>query len=341
MEREMTRGFGLYSGGLDSILAARLLLDQGIAVIGVTFTTPFFGSANAEKAARQLDTPLHIIDITEAHLAMVRKPKHGYGANMNPCIDCHALMFNQAGLLMESEEDDFLFSGEVLGQRPMSQNRAALAVVARESGFGNHILRPLSARCLGETPVEKTGKVDRTRLLALRGRSRKPQMAMANKYGISEYPSPAGGCLLTSPDFSARLRDLFGHSDKVSVRDIELLKAGRHLRLNSSIKLVVGRNQEENEKILSLAAPGDCLIEAMGVPSPIALIPRIAEGEYLKVAAAICVRYSDAPPYSPVHVQVRQAGDIQVLVTEALAEERISPLIIKKRATPSKPRSRK
>lgn len=326
------------SGGLDSILASRLLLDQGIAVVGVAFTTPFFGSAHAEKAARRIGIPLRVVDITDPHLDMVRRPKHGYGANMNPCIDCHALMFSRAGRFLESEEDDFLFSGEVLGQRPMSQNRAALAVVARESGFGDRILRPLSALCLDETPIERAGKVDRSRLMALRGRSRKPQMEMARRYEISEYPSPAGGCLLTSPDFSARLRDLFDHSEEVGLRDIELLKTGRHLRLNPSVKLVVGRNQEENEKLLSLTVPGDCLVEAMGVPGPIALIPGRAEGEAVMQAAAICVRYSDAQRNSAVHVQVRQAGHVRVLVTESLAEELISPLIIRKKAIP--PRSR-
>ncbi|MCK4272394.1 tRNA 4-thiouridine(8) synthase ThiI, partial [bacterium] len=258
---DMVVGIGLFSGGLDSILAVKVLQEQGIGIIGVTFTTPFFGAGRASEAARQLGMDHRILDITTEHLEMVRHPKNGYGRNMNPCIDCHAMMFRKAGEFMEREGADFLFSGEVLGERPMSQNRGSLVRVARESGYEPVILRPLSARLLPETLPEREGKVDRERLLDLQGRGRKRQMELAAFYGIQDYPAPAGGCLLTDPIFSRRLRDLFQHSDSVTVQDLELLKVGRHLRLDDGFKMVVGRNQSENKRLGELCAPDDLLLD--------------------------------------------------------------------------------
>jgi tRNA U34 2-thiouridine synthase MnmA/TrmU len=305
----MIKAMGLISGGLDSILAARIILEQGIEVIGVSFITPFFGSEGAQQAAQSLGIPLQVLDITEAHLAMLRSPQHGYGSFMNPCIDCHILMLREAGRVMEGFGGDFLFTGEVLGQRPMSQNKGALHVVERESGYEGLILRPLSAKLLPETIPEQSGKVDRERLLAIAGRSRRQQMELARQYHITDYLTPAGGCLLTDPIFARRLADLFQHQDPIQVRDIELLKVGRHLRLSPEVKVVVGRRAQDNERIAKLVAAGDDLLKVEDHPGPLCLIPYGGQLEDVRQAAAICVRYSDAPQDAMVSVIWSREGE--------------------------------
>jgi len=305
----MTTAIGLISGGLDSILAARLILEQGIEVVGVSFTTPFFSSQGAQRAAGAMGIPLQVLDITETHLAMLRNPPHGYGNNMNPCIDCHILMLKEAGRVMEGRGGDFLFTGEVLGQRPMSQNKASLRVVERGSGYEGLVLRPLSAHLLPETIPEQEGWVDRERLLAIKGRSRKEQMALARRYHITTYLSPAGGCLLTDPIFSRRLRDLFNNQDPVQIRDIELLKIGRHLRLSPTIKVIVGRHARDNERISEMVAPGDDLLKVEEYPGPLCLIPSGGSMDDIQRAAAVCVRYSDAPEDEEVVVSCNRGGE--------------------------------
>ena len=324
----MVVGIGLFSGGLDSILAVKVLQEQGIGIIGVTFTTPFFGAGRASEAARQLGMDHRILDITTEHLERVRHPKNGYGRNMNPCIDCHAMMFRKAGEFMEREGADFLFSGEVLGERPMSQNRGSLVRVARESGYEPVILRPLSARLLPETLPEREGKVDRERLLDLQGRGRKRQMELAAFYGIQDYPAPAGGCLLTDPIFSRRLRDLFQHSDSVTVQDLELLKVGRHLRLDDGFKMVVGRNQSENKRLGELCAPDDLLLDVKEHPSPLALIQGGAPDPLILLAAAIVLRYSDAPQDRTVTVTATENGQVREIPQMACGPEQTRDLMI-------------
>jgi tRNA-uridine 2-sulfurtransferase len=305
----MITAVGLISGGLDSILAARLILEQGIEVQGVSFITPFFNSKGAERAAQAGGIPLQVLDITDPHLALLRKPKHGYGNNMNPCIDCHILMLTEAGRVMEEGGCDFLFTGEVLGQRPMSQNKASLRVVERESGYEGLVLRPLSAQLLPETIPEQDGRVDREQLLGITGRSRKEQMELAKRYHITEYLSPAGGCLLTDPIFSRRLGDLFRHSDPVQIRDIELLKIGRHLRLSPAVKLIVGRHAQDNERISKMVILQDDLIKVEEYPGPLCLIPYGGASEDIAQAASICLRYSDAPSDEEVTVLQRRGGE--------------------------------
>jgi len=240
---------------------------------------------------------------------MVRSPKHGYGGNMNPCIDCHTLMLREAGRLMKREGGDFLFTGEVLGQRPMSQNKGALRVVERESGYEGRVLRPLSAQLLAETMPEQEGLVDRERLLAISGRSRKQQLELARHYHITEYLTPAGGCLLTDPIFSRRLRDLFDYQDPVQIRDIELLKVGRHLRLSPTVKMIVGRNARDNERISQLLVPGDDLLKVEEYPGPLCLIPYGGSLDDAIKAAAICIRYSDASKDKEIAVIWSRAGE--------------------------------
>jgi tRNA-specific 2-thiouridylase len=324
----MVTGVGLFSGGLDSILAVKVLQDQKIKIIGVTFSTPFFGADRALEAARHLEMDHRVVDITPEHLEMVRHPKHGYGRHMNPCIDCHAMMFRKAGELMKAEKADFLFSGEVLGERPMSQNRGSLVRVARESGYEPVILRPLSAKLLPQTQPEREGVVDRGGLLDLRGRGRKRQMELAAHYGIHDYPTPAGGCLLTDPVFSRRLRDLFQLGDSLAPRDVELLKVGRHLRLSNAHKVVVGRNQEENRRLRDLHAPGDLLLDVRGYSSPLVLIPGGAPEPLVQQAAAILLRYSDAPEGQAALVIVSNTEATRELLAQACGPEHTESLMI-------------
>jgi tRNA-specific 2-thiouridylase len=308
MER-IIKAVGLLSGGLDSMLAARIILDQGIQVRGVSFTTPFFGPEKAKRAADHLKIPLEVLDITQDHWRMLKSPRYGYGNGMNPCIDCHALMVRQAGEYLKKIRADFLFTGEVLGQRPFSQTKPSLRAVEKESGHPDLILRPLSALLLKETIPEQEGLVDRSLLLDIRGRSRKRQMALAEGYGLRDYPAPAGGCLLTDPIFSIRLKELFLTSPDPSLREVELLKAGRHFRLDSMIKVIIGRNKKENEFIEKWVEPEDGWARVVGHPGPLALaLGGIGKpGDWEKLAQ-LCLTYSDAPEDQMVPVQLGQ-GD--------------------------------
>jgi len=261
----------LFSGGLDSILAVKILTLQKIEVTGITFCSYFFDNTQAKKAAKNLDIPLKVVDFSDEHLKMVKKPKYGYGANMNPCIDCHTLMIRRAKKVMEEKNFDFVATGEVLGERPMSQNPQALKLIEALSGLEGCLLRPLSARLLPETIAEKNGLVNREKLLAISGRSRKPQMELAKKWKIKSWPTPAGGCLLTDPGFSKRLKKLFEIFPACGGNDVLLLKYGRHF-IKDKTKIIVGRNKEENEKIENLAQKGDIIIQMQNYPGPSTLV---------------------------------------------------------------------
>ena len=248
---------------------------------------------------------------------------------MNPCIDCHALMLNEAGEIMEREGYDFIFTGEVLNERPMSQNRNSLIRVAKRSGYQPCVLRPLSAKLLPETLPEREGLVDRERLLNISGRGRKPQLALAKQYGVKNYPAPAGGCLLTDPNFSFRLKELFAHNFNCSVQEVELLKLGRHFRIGG-IKIVVGRDESENDRLRELVNNKDVLLSGEHIPGPIVLVSGGASPAFLEKAAGLCVRYSDAkhketmPLINKIHPET---GTIRPLL---LSEEEIEAVIIKR-----------
>ncbi|MBA4393118.1 MAG: tRNA 4-thiouridine(8) synthase ThiI [Desulfobacca sp.] len=316
------KAVGLLSGGLDSMLAARIILDQGIQVQGVSFVTPFFGAEKARRAAEQLKIPLTVLDITSDHWTMLRKPKYGYGKGMNPCIDCHALMVRKTGEWMETAGLDFLFTGEVLGQRPFSQTRPSLRAVEKESGFLDRILRPLSALLLTETEPEQQGLVDRSRLLDINGRSRKRQMAMAQDYGLNDYPAPAGGCLLTDPNFSVRLKELLAHFPEPQMREVELLKVGRHFRFNWGIKVIIGRNKKENEFIEKWVDPEDAWARVVTYPGPMAIaMGAITLQEDWEKLAQLCLTYSDAPGDQNFPVQLGQRDQKWIIKVPKLGKE--------------------
>ena len=298
-DKVTAKAIGMLSGGLDSTLAVKLILDQGIQVEALNYVTPFCncnrrGKCEAKEVADTFGIPCKTIAITDDFFQVIREPKHGYGSGMNPCLDCRVLMFSRARERMGETGAAFVFTGEVLGQRPMSQHRQAMRIIEGESGLEGRLLRPLSARLLEPTIPEQDGLVDRARLLALQGRSRKPQMALAENGGIVDYPCPAGGCMLTDPGFARRMRDLVRFRPEFDLGDVNLLKVGRHFRLAPAAKAIAGRNQEENHRLLSLARQGDLLFEVSGCGSPITLLRAEAGEGSIRLAAAITARYSDA-----------------------------------------------
>jgi len=300
------KALSLFSGGLDSILSVKIIEEQGVDVIGIFFETSFFSSEKAAQSAHYIGLPLQVIDITDRFLPIVLSPRHGYGKGLNPCIDCHKLMLKITGEMLKEKGADFIISGEVLGQRPMSQNLRSLSLISHDSGFKDLILRPLSAKRLPETLPEKKGWVMREKLLGLSGRSRKPQIALAKKFGIKEYPTPAGGCLLTEVVFSRRLKDLLSRDPKFLRRDIELCKWGRHFRINERVKIVVGRDQKENGMITSLIEAGDTVLTVESFPGPTVLVTGELLPEEIQLAASITVSYSDAAIGQSVVVQLKR-----------------------------------
>ena len=328
-QENKVRALGLCSGGLDSILSAVVLGNQGIAVEWISFETPFFSSVKARRAAAQLHIPLIVQNITQPYLKMLRDPSRGYGKHINPCIDCHTLMFRLAGEVMKDRQMDFLFSGEVLGQRPMSQTRSSLRYVEKHSGYRDVIVRPLSAKLLEETLPEKKGLVDRRLLLGLSGRSRKPQIQIARTWGITDYPAPAGGCLLTESVYSNRLKDLFGHQKDCTENELHLLKYGRHIRLNEQIKIIVGRTLQDNIAILDHHDPSqDMVLKTQQIPGPVVLVPLGAGNDEIQQAASICAGYSKAPENMEVAVEVVSPSDVSTLWVAGMRPEFIQSMMI-------------
>jgi len=315
----VVRALGLVSGGLDSVLAVRMLQEQDIEVVGICFETPFFDASKALVAARVLDIELRAIDFTDEHLVMLKAPVSGYGRYMNPCIDCHALMLKKAGEILEHEGFDFIFTGEVLGERPMSQNRNSLRRVANLSGFRSLILRPLSAQLLDETQMERDGLVDRSRLGAISGRSRKPQLELVDQYGIKSYEAPAGGCLLTDPAYSRRLRSLFERMPKASGHHIRLLRKGRLFWVGKQAMVIVGRNKSDNDRIRASALPGDLLVQvADRVPGALVLVTGHYDTDDVSRAAGLAVRYSDASGEGTQRVSIDSQQDDSSRIVEVL-----------------------
>ncbi len=309
----------LYSGGLDSNLALKLILDQGLQALALTFFTPF---TSPKLIAPPLPGVEYIeIIFGENYIKLVRAPSYGWGKNMNPCIDCRIYTLKRAKEIMDEVGASFIVTGEVLSQRPMSQRRDTFRLIEREAELEGLILRPLSAKLLPPTIPERAGWVRREALLGLRGRSRKLQMEMARRRGIEGYPSPAGGCRLTDPGFSHRLREALSFGED-SLRDMELLKLGRHFRFPSGGKAIVGRNEEENGKLSSLASSDDYLLEVVSSPGPLTLLWRGKGEEDLRAAASLCARYSDGE--GDLEVRTWREGDgVRLLKVSPLEEEKI------------------
>jgi len=301
------------SGGLDSTLAAALISRLGIDVVLLYVKHLFSGGERKEAAlkefANRLGLPLRIVDATIEHLDVIRYPKHGYGRGMNPCLDCRIFLLRIAKRVMEEEGAQFVITGEVLNQRPMSQHRSALDVVAEESGLSDRLLRPLCANLLPETLPVRMGWISRDDLYSFSGRSRREQVALAERLGITGYQQPAGGCLLTERVYAARLRDAFEHSDKkgMGIDQFRLLRFGRHFRLSERTKAIVGRNEGENE-VLSGFSQGRILIEPIDLMGPTTLVEGEPTEEEILLAAALTARYADSEPGRPARFRVSADG---------------------------------
>ena len=285
----------LLSGGLDSMLAVCVLRAANVHVEGVVFASPFFDDRNARRAAEQLKIKLHTVDFTDDIFSLLDHPPHGFGGAMNPCIDCHMHMIQRAGELMQRLGFDFIATGEVLGQRPMSQHKQALGVVSRGSHFDDLLVRPLSAQLLPPTQPERDGLLDRAKLLGLNGRSRKPQLELAKHFGLAFFPAPAGGCLLTEKRYSHRLaaiKEKFG----LQRRLVKLLRVGRCFRLPGGALCLAGRDERDNDRLRKSAdyAAGDVLLHSVNVPGPTLLIPCAASDADLASATQLCAAYSDS-----------------------------------------------
>jgi len=323
-----TRAVALYSGGLDSTLAILAVMRQGIEVHAVTFMN-HFGCEISDRSSCSKDPfaaslkfgfEVKLCHLSEKFIDIVRNPKFGHGRNMNPCMDCRILMLREAKEFMQMIGAAFIITGEVLGQRPMSQRRDALNIIDREADLRGRVLRPLSAKLLKPTNAEEQGLIDRSRLYGFGGRTRKPQMALAAEFGLTEYPAPAGGCLLTEPNYSFRLRELLEHSPEPSLADYHLLRVGRHFRLNGLCKAIVGRDQEENSRIEALAAGDGLTLRVPGCGSPTTLVTGRPTAGDIAVAAGLCARYSDARASEQISVAVSVGSKEEYLIQVRPAE---------------------
>ena len=289
------KGLSLMSGGLDSQLAIRVLQNAGAEVEAVCFATPFFDISAAKKAAAALGVKLHVVDFTDDEIALVENPPHGFGGAMNPCIDCHALMIRRAGELMTQLGYEFVATGEVQGQRPMSQNKQSIGVVEKCSGMKGRLIRPMSAKLLEPTIPELEGKIDREKLLDISGRGRERQIALAAEFGIVDYPSPAGGCKLTEEGFCRKLKDLKDHEGLGDRRLVELLLVGRRFRLPGGTSVILGRDRDENVRLKSEVGDGTrrtVSVAPVNVPGPTALLPDLKGEEDLKLVTELVAAYS-------------------------------------------------
>jgi tRNA U34 2-thiouridine synthase MnmA/TrmU len=310
------RAIVLLSGGLDSILATRLIKDQGIEIEAVNFLTVFCKCTSRGKtclastsAAASLGIALKVFEVSKEYINIVKAPRHGYGRNLNPCLDCRIFIFRKAGEYMRRSGASFIVTGEVLGERPMSQRMEAMHLIEKESGLSGFIVRPLCAKLMEPTMPEKQGLVDREKLLKIQGRSRKPQIQIAQELGIDDYPCPSGGCLLTDKGFAERMRDLMRHNPDFTVQDIKLLKLGRHFRLGPNSKLIIGRDEEENAKLLALTEEDDLHLSPVNIPGPIGIGRGSFRDDYIDLAARILARYSDIASDQYLEVEYRKTTE--------------------------------
>ena len=327
-EEKKKKVVALLSGGLDSQLAIKMMQEQGFDVSAVAIKTPFCDfdcgrgcGFEIRERADDLDVNLKTVYLGDEYIEMLKHPKHGIGAGFNPCIDCRSMMFDAAKKHMEEIGAEFIISGEVLGQRPMSQHAPALRTIENESDLVGKIVRPLSAALLPETDPEKDGLIKRENLGMIRGRTRRGQLDMAKKYGIENPPNAGGGCLLTEPHFGIKAKDLFSHTKNPTINDIDLLKIGRHFRLDEETKFIVGRNKDENEMIKAIALPGDILLEAKDFVGPVSILRGSNAKQHLKFASSITLRYSDAPNNEQAIVSIRDNDLVEEIGSKSAEED--------------------
>jgi len=320
----------LLSGGLDSRLALKLMQRQGVELHVLHFGSVFYsgedpqsGSPGALKFAAECGVPVTVQDITDEQLLLVKEAPHGRGSGMNPCIDCRIVQLRRARALMQEVGASFIVTGEVVGQRPMSQRRGLLEIIERAAGVTGLVVRPLCARAIEPSTPEKEGWVDREKMMDFAGRGRQRQIKLAEELGVTDYPAPAGGCRLTEPNFAARVRELLEH-EGLSVPDVKLLALGRHFRLGPRARLVVGRKETENAGIEKLARPDDYLLEARDVAGPLSLARGEFSDERLYLAARITARYSDAKAEPQVVVDVRGRATRQLTVVPVTDDDTVS-----------------
>jgi tRNA U34 2-thiouridine synthase MnmA/TrmU len=289
--KKQVRALVLFSGGLDSTLAVKILEKQNIAVTALSFVSYFFDDAKAKISAEKNNIQMRAVNFSDIHAEVVKNPKRGYGSVMNPCIDCHLLMIREAGKIMRTEGFDFVATGEVLGQRPMSQNLRALNLIEKEAGLEGKLLRPLSARLLDETEIEKQGLVNREKLLDLSGRSRKRQFELAQELGIQYYPSPGGGCILTEIEFGKKLKKLLTEIKNPTASDYALLQVGR-IFWQTGVRIIVGRNSADNANLKSIQEKGDIIMELQDFMGPVALVRGEITVEIIDEAKKLVASYS-------------------------------------------------
>jgi len=316
------KAVALYSGGLDSTLAILAVMKQGIEVKAVTFLNHFgcditdksSCSKNPFAAAEQFGFEVKLCHLSDKFINIVKNPKFGYGKNMNPCMDCRILMLREAKEFMNIVNADFIITGEVIGQRPMSQRRDALDIIDRETGLRGHILRPLSAKLLKPTIAEQKGLVNRELLYGFGGRTRKPQMALAAEFGLIDYPLPASGCLLTEPNYSYRLSESLAYDRDPSLDDLNLLRVGRHFRLSDTCKVIIGRDEGENNDLLVILGEKGLFLRVEDHAGPLTVIRGEANDELVRIAASLCARYSDGKHLPELHVKIWNKESSSVVV---------------------------
>jgi tRNA-uridine 2-sulfurtransferase len=328
MADEKKKVVALLSGGLDSQLAVRMMQEQGFEVSAVAIKTPFCDfdcgrgcGFEIRERADDLNVNLKTVYLGDEYIEMLKHPKHGIGAGFNPCVDCRTMMFDAAKKHMEEIGAEFIISGEVLGQRPMSQHAPSLRTIEKDSGLIGKIVRPLSAGLLPETDPEKNGLIKRENLGMIKGRTRRAQLEMAKKYGIENPPNAGGGCLLTDPTFGLRAKDLFSHTETPTINDIDLLKVGRHFRLDEQTKFVVGRNKDENEMIKAIALPDDILLQARDHMGPVSILRGKNADMHVKFASSITLRYSDAPKGKQATIIISKNNITNEISTDHAEEE--------------------
>ena len=315
------KALALLSGGLDSTLAVKVMLDQGIEVEALNFTSPFCTctgknsgcKSEAVRVAEEFNIPIKVMHKGLDYLEVVRKPVHGYGKGLNPCIDCRIFLLRKAGEYMTASGADFIITGEVLGQRPMSQRRDTLRIIERESGLEGLLLRPLSAQHFPPTKPELEGWVDRNKLLAIQGRSRKEQMRIAEELDVRNYPCPAGGCLLTETAFAPKVRDVFDHCDSLNIRDFRLLKIGRHFRIGPKTKVIIGRHEADNSLLENNIQQGEVQLRWLDGGSPLGMVTGHVDDALIASAARLLLRYTKAEPGQECRIKAVKDGSEALL----------------------------